>query len=55
MKATDTELTNKIDIDESERYEYCNLTMFGQDWTENKNFLSVCKILAGPLLKLRQL
>ena len=55
MKATDTELTNKIDIDESERYEYCNLTKFGQDWTENQIFLSVCKILAGPLLKLRQL
>ena len=55
MKAIDTELTNKIDIDESERYDYCNLTMFGQDWTENKNFLSVSKILAGPLLKFQRL
>ena len=43
MKDTDTELTNKIDIDESERYEYCNLTMFGQDWTENKKFLLQAK------------
>ena len=36
-------------------HEYCNLTKFGQDWTENKNFLSVCKILVGPLLKFRRL
>ena len=35
--------------------EYCNLTKFGQDWTENKFFLSECKILAGPLLKFRRL
>ena len=34
--------------------EYCNLTKFGQDWTEKK-FLLLCKILAGPLLKFRQL
>ena len=31
-----------------------NLTMFGQEWTENRNFLSVCKILAGPLLKFQR-
>ena len=35
-------------------HEYCNLTKFGQDWTEKK-FLLLCKILAGPLLKFRQL
>ena len=35
--------------------EFCNLTKFGQDWTENENFSSVCKILAGPLLKFRRL
>ena len=32
-------------------HEYWNLTKFGQDWTENKNVISVCKILTGPLLK----
>ena len=32
-------------------HEHCNLTKFGHDWTENKNFLSVCKILEGLLLK----
>ena len=32
-----------------------NVTKFGQDWTENKNNLAVCKILAWPLLKLWQL
>ena len=36
-------------------HEYCNLVNFGHDWTENKNFLSLCKILSGPLLKLCQL
>ena len=36
-------------------HEYYNLIKFGQDWTENKKFLSLCKILAGPLLKLYRL
>ena len=31
------------------------ITKFGQDWTENKKKLSVCKILAGTLLKLGRL
>ena len=35
--------------------EYYNLTKFGQDWTKNKNCSSVCKILAGPLLKFQLL
>ena len=33
-------------------HENCNLTKIGQNWTENKNFLSVCKILTRPFLKL---
>ena len=36
-------------------HEYCNLTKFGQDCNENKKKLTICKILAGPLLKVRQL
>ena len=28
---------------------------YTHDWTENKFFLSVCKNLAGPLLKFQQL
>ena len=32
--------------------EYCNLTKFSQDWTENKNFLSEAKnVVRTPFLK----
>ena len=30
-------------------HDYCNLTKFGQDWTENNKFLLQCKNLVGLL------
>ena len=31
-------------------HEYCNLTKFGQDWTENKNFYHYAKFWQDPFL-----